>query len=118
MRQRLAMGLGALMIAGGMLGASLTFGAGGLSVDAQEGTPPVEERSEAHERMDEVMDEVMGEGASERMHAAMPESEEMMEACAAGMDGMMNGMMNGGMDDMMNGGMHESDGTPTTEEGR
>jgi len=114
MRQKLATAIGTLMIAGGLLGASLTGGAGGLSVEAQEATPPAEEQSDAHERMHKMM----GAGASEQMHAAMPESEEMMDACAAGMGEMMNGMgeMMNGMDEMPMRDTHDADGTPSTEE--
>lgn len=124
MRQRLAMGLGTLMIAGGMLGASLTIDSRDQRVDAQEGaqegTPTAETRSPEHEQMDGMMDMMMGEGFSERMHTEMPGSEEMMEACVTGM-GEMSGMMNG-MDGMMNGMdgmdgmMRGRDGTPTPSE--
>jgi hypothetical protein len=56
-----------------------------------------QEPSETHQRMHEMMDSMHGEGFSERMHEAMPESEEMMERCASMMDMMenMEGMMNG-----------------------
>ena len=104
MRQKIAMTAGTFMIAGGLLGASLTFSPM-EDVSAQETEPPTEERSETHEQMHNMMDGMMGEGFTERMHAQMPGSEEMMEACASGMDGMMNGGMMNGMDGMMNGGM-------------
>ena len=94
-RQKLAAGVGTLMIAGGLLGASLTFAPSDLSADAQERRGEAQTPSEAHEQMHTMMDMMMGAGASERMHAAMPGSEEMMEACASGMGGMMD-------DDMMN----------------
>ncbi len=91
MRQKLALSLGALMIAGGLLGASVTFGPSDLSADAQERRGEEQIPSDAHEQMHAMM----GEGASERMHEAMPNSEQMMEACVSGMGNMMDGMMNG-----------------------
>lgn len=99
-RQKLATGLGTLMVAGGLLGASLTLVPTAPEANAQERDQPEQVQSDAHEQMHAMMDMMMGEGASERMHAAMPGSEEMMEACAAGMPNMMNGM-----DGMMDGGM-------------
>lgn len=82
------------------------------------------DRSPLHEQMHEMMEAMMGEGSSQRMHAAVPGSEGMMEQCAQHMeqqgseghhdmmDGgdMMNGMMRDdvmgeGMDGMMGGGM-------------
>ena len=59
-----------------------------------------------HEQMHQMMDAMMGEGFSQRMHAAMPGSEEMMEQCVSmmGMMSMMQGMMGGGaMSGMMGG---------------
>ena len=103
MRQKLAAGLGTLLIASGLLGASLTFAPSGLSADAQERRGEEQTRSEAHEQMQNMMNMMMGEGASDRMHAAMRGSEEMMGACASGMGTMMNSMMHGGRNDMMNG---------------
>jgi hypothetical protein len=43
-----------------------------------------------------MMDAMMGEGFSERVHEAMPETEDMMEQCASMMDMKrdMQGMMN------------------------
>ena len=91
MRQKLILALGGTMIVAGLLGASLTLAPSSASADEHE-------RSEPHEQMHTMMDTMMGTGFSERMHAAMPGSEEMMEACASGMPNMMNmmdGMMNG-----------------------
>lgn len=90
MRQKLAMGLGTFMIAGGLLGASLTFTPWDLGVSAQEEPKQEQAPSAAHEQMDAVMDMMMGDGASARMHAAMPGSEAMMEACVSGMGNMTN----------------------------
>lgn len=109
MRQKIAMTAGTFMIAGGLLGASLTFSPM-EDVSAQETEPPTEERSETHEQMHNMMDSVMGEGFTERMHAQMPGSEEMMEACASGTAGMMNGM-----DGMMNGDNHMNQTPPAPE---
>jgi len=75
------------MIVVGLLGASLTLAPSSASADGHE-------RSETHTQMHTMMDMMMGAGFSERMHVAMPGSEEMMEACAAGMSNMMNGMDN------------------------
>lgn len=97
MRQKITVTAGTLMIAGGLLGASLTFNPM-EGVSAQETDRPAEERNETHNQMHTMMDGMMGEGVTERMHAQMPGSEEMMEACTSGMDGMMNGM-----DGMMDG---------------
>lgn len=97
MSQKLAMGLGTVMIAGGLLGASLTFTSSDVSIIAQEQGEQAQTPSPEHEQMDAMMDMMMGEGASDQMHEAMPGSEELMEACASGMANMMNGMMNGGM---------------------
>lgn len=94
MRQKLALGIGALMIAGGLLGASATFAPSDGIVAAQEQRDEQQPPSEAHERMHTMMDMMMGEGASEQMHAAMPGSEQMMETCVSGMGNMMNGMDN------------------------
>ena len=130
MRQQMARGLGTLMIAGGLLGASLTIfpsDSSGTSVQAQETEQATPERSPEHEQMHGMMDMMMGEGFSERMHAEMPGAEEMMESCVTAMGdmgGMMNGMDMEGMDGMMNGSegmddmMREGDGTPTPEEGQ
>ena len=111
MRQKLALGLGTFMIAGGLLGASLTFTLWDRSVSAQEEPEQEQAPSEAHQQMDAMMDMMMGEGASERMHEAMPGSEAMMEACAGGMGNMMNGGMMNGMDGMM-----QDDDTPNEQE--
>ena len=57
-----------------------------------------------HEQMHQMMDAMHGEGFSERMHQAVPGSEEMMEQCVAMMTmmGQMGGMMGGsGMPGMM-----------------
>jgi NAD(P)H-flavin reductase len=78
-------------------GWALITNAGGVTA------APPDERGERHEQMHAMMDGMMGSGASERMHAAMPGSEAMMEACTQAMEGragdggMMNGMMRGGM---------------------
>jgi hypothetical protein len=96
MHQRIALILGIILIAGGLLGASLSFGLSGAS--AQDDDSSTQEQT-THEQMHEMMDSMMGAGFSERMHAAMPGSEQMMEACASGMtvgEGMgpmMDGMM-------------------------
>jgi hypothetical protein len=97
MRQKIAVTLGVVMIAGGLAGGGLTV----FVFDARADEP---ERSEAHAQMHAMMDSMMGTGASARMHAAMPGSEEMMEACAAGMGTMMNDEMmhDMDMDDMLN----------------
>ncbi len=58
-----------------------------------------------HEQMHQMMDGMMGQGFSERMHQAMPGSEEMMDQCASGMSGM--GTMMGRGDTMGRGGMHQ-----------
>lgn len=92
MKQRLALTLGTFMVAGGILGASVTYNAPGVS--AQATTPPAEER-----------------GADrEQMHARM---EGMMAACMEGMEGMMQNM-----DGMMNGedGDHMMDTTTEPDE--
>lgn len=98
MRRTLAVTLGVILIAVGLLGASLAATSSG--VRAQEG-----ERNALHEQMHQMMDAMMGAGFSERMHAAMPGSEQMMEACAGAMQtgGGMGNMMNG-MGGMMQGG--------------
>jgi hypothetical protein len=87
MRQTLVLSLGVILIAVGLLGASLT--AAGSGVSAQEG-----DRNALHEQMHQMMDAMMGEGSSERMHAQVPGAEQMMEACTSAMQGMGN-MMNG-----------------------
>ena len=78
------------------------YGGWSMATDAASAFAQEPERNELHERMHSMMDEMMGEGASERMHKAMPGSEEMMEECTS-----MMGMMDGGMmdDGMMRGGM-------------
>ena len=111
MRRKLALGIGILMIAGGLLGVSMTFAPSDGIVAAQEQPDEQQSPSEAHERMHTMMDMMMCEGASERMHAAMPGSEQMMETCVSGMGNMMNGM-----DGMMNGGMMDDETTNEQEE--
>lgn len=110
MRRRLPLALGTVMIAVGLLGATLTFTATGAS--ANDATPTA-----AHQQMETAMDQMMGAGTSAQMHANMPNGEAMMNACAAAGNGngMMNGMMNGGPgnDNMMNGTPEATDGTPT-----
>lgn len=116
--ERLALILGMVLLIGGLAGIGL--GNAPSEASAHEGTDSQStentqeddgehQRSPAHERMHEMMDNMMGEGFTERMHAAMPGSEQMMEACANRMGGMMDnmdemmphdGMMNG--DNMMN----------------
>lgn len=78
------------------------YGGWSIATDAASAFAQEPEHNELHERMHSMMDEMMGEGASERMHEAMPGSEEMMEQCTS-----MMGMMDGGMmdDGMMRGGM-------------
>jgi hypothetical protein len=93
MRQRLILALGGTMIVAGLLGASVTLAPSRASADEHE-------RSGTHEQMHATMDAMMGADFSERMHAAMPGSEEMMEACAAGMSNMMDESMMNGMDKM------------------
>ena len=70
-------------------------------------TPPGQPGSGAgraitHEDMHRMMDAMHGAGFSERMHRAMPETEEMMDRCVALMNTMpMPRMMGGGsMPDM------------------
>lgn len=53
-----------------------------------------------HDEMHRMIDAMHGEGASERMHEAMPGSEEMMDQCAA-MMAMMGHQQNQSMPDMM-----------------
>lgn len=92
MRRTFAITLGTVLIAAGMLGASLTVAASDPSAAAQELEPAGQERSPAHEQMHQMMDAMMGAGASERMHAAMPGPEQMMEQCANAMGDMPHGM--------------------------
>jgi hypothetical protein len=65
--------------------------------EGQEDQVQGQEPSKTHQQMHQMMDAVRGEGTSQRMHEAMPGSEEMMEECASMMDMMenMEGMMNG-----------------------
>lgn len=49
---------------------------------------PTAERPALHERMRAIMDAMMGSGAADRMRAAMPGSEAMLEACTQAMGGM------------------------------
>ncbi len=80
-----------LAIGAGLTAALLAaFSAGTLF--AQTPAPPA--APPTHEEMHRMMDAIHGEGFSERMHAAVPGSEEMMEQCAA-MMGMMRQL--GGM---------------------
>ena len=58
-RQTLAVGVGTVLIAGGLLGASVTFVPSGFGVDAQERGQPAQEQSESHEQMDQMMDQMM-----------------------------------------------------------
>ncbi len=46
-----------------------------------------------HEGMHRMMDAMMGAGSSDRMHANMPGSEEMMDRCVQSMGGVDDGMM-------------------------
>jgi hypothetical protein len=95
MHQRIALILGIILIAGGLLGASLSFGLSGARAQVDDSSPTRE--NSTHEQMHEMMGSMMGAGFSERMHAAMPGSEQMMGACANAMPDMMSGMMQGGM---------------------
>lgn len=67
---------------------------------AQAPTPAPAEAAFTHEQMHQMMDAMHGEGFSERMHEAMPGSEEMMEQCVAMMN-MMQSMMGPGTSGMM-----------------
>jgi len=63
-----------------------------------------------HEEMDKWMDRMMGPGFSEKMHEAMPGSEEMLEACGSMMEALgeegASGMMgSSGMGGIMGSGM-------------
>ena len=57
---------------------------------AQEGQGEEPGHGETHQQMHEMMDAMHGEGTSQRMHDVMPDSEKMMEQCAAMMDMMKN----------------------------
>jgi hypothetical protein len=96
-RQYIVLGLGVLMIMLGLLGTILTFTPVSESADGYD-------RSDLQEQMRDTMDMMMGAGSSERMHATMPGSEEMMESCTGTMGGRMNMMQ--GMDHMMDGRTH------------
>ena len=65
-----------------------------------------------HEQMHQMMDLMHGEGFTERMHQAMPGSEQMMEQCVSMMGMMQNmaGMMQGMGGMMGNQGMMGSQG--------
>lgn len=102
MRRILAIALGTILVAAGMLGASLTVAASDMGAEAQELDAAGQERSAAHGQMHQMMDAMMGAGASERMHAAMPGSEQMMEQCADAMGDMP----------------HSMNGTPAPQEGQ
>lgn len=107
MSRRIALMLGILLIAGGLLGASFTWSTMGEAKAhdqpiAQEdadnpGSTDDGQRSQAHEAMHEMMDAMMGDGFTERMHAAMPGPEAMMGDCATGMGGMIDDMQMDGM---------------------
>ncbi len=58
-----------------------------------------------HEQMHQMMDAMHGAGFSERMHEAMPGSEELMEQCVGMMNmmGQMHRMMGGQGADPMHG---------------
>jgi hypothetical protein len=97
------------IVAGGNVIAKLTAAGPPVGPPAQEETT---QPGPTHERMHEMMDTMHGEGFSERMHQAMPNSEEMMEECARHMedmpDGHMMGMMGGrGMEGLMEHSGHE-----------
>lgn len=98
---RIRLALGVLLIAGGLLGGGATFSqVSGVSAhDDHRSQPGAESPSGGqhgrhgalHEAMHNMMDQAMGAGFTERMHAAMPGSEALMETCASGMEGMMSG---------------------------
>jgi hypothetical protein len=77
----------------------------------QEGQGEKPEHGETHQQMHEMMDTMHGEGTSQRMHDAMPDSEKMMEQCAAMMDMMKN------MESMMGNGGTVNDMGPMMERG-
>jgi hypothetical protein len=90
------------VVAGGDLVAKLT------AAGPPDGLPTQEETTQSgpiHKRMHEMMDAMHGEGFSERMHQAMPGSEEMMEECVRHVEDMPDGHMMGMM--MGGGGMHK-----------
>lgn len=89
-----------LALGGGLMAAAvLALSAGTLFAQMEPASPA----PPTHQQMHAMMDAMQGEGFSERMHQAMPGSEEMMNQCAAmmGMMQRMDGMMGqGGMPGM------------------
>ncbi len=86
--------------------AAVTFTAGVLVAQTPErASGPMTGAPVTHEQMHQMMDAMHGEGFSERMHEAMPGSEEMMEQCVGMMNmmGHMHGMMGGQRDHPMPG---------------
>lgn len=78
------MGLGALLVAIGLLGMLMSW----------PGLPTMMQESELHETMDEMMDAMHGPGAADRIHQ-VPGEEEMMHRCASMMGSMSGAMMPG-----------------------
>ncbi len=86
--------------------AAVTFTAGVLVAQTPSPAPGATTGAPVtHEQMHQMMDAMHGEGFSERMHEAMPGSEELMEQCVGMMNmmGHMHGMMGGQRADPMPG---------------
>lgn len=112
MRNRLIAGTGTLLIASGLIGASLTFGSDTGNVVAQEVATATPESSMLHESTLGMMG----------MTGDDMDTGQMMEACMVMMDTMMmEGSDDGSMDDMMqnedDSSVDGSEGTPDAEEG-
>lgn len=109
MQRRIILFLGVVLIAGGLVGVSLTW-TGSVDAQAWAGSVPMTtgasedemadpQTRQTHSTMHALMEQMMGIGAVERMHAMMPGAEEMMAACAGGMGHMMSDMSMDGMQD-------------------
>lgn len=81
-------GLGALLVAIGLVGMLMSWPAPPTMMQ-QSGA-----ESELHETMDEMMDAMHGPGTADRIHQ-IPGGEEMMHRCAAMMGSMSGAMMPG-----------------------